>query len=262
MDFSEPNYDILTVTPQMAREFLDNHKNYRSLTMKRVQMYSEAMQEGRWSIAQPLIFSDEGTLIDGQNRLEAVIRCGIPQRFTVLTGIPQSSTSAIDGGQPRTGNQVLKHERPDASSVAQVIRAVKELPSTEGRACLNSEIPILWDKYLPYIKIGCDMTQSKHKGICKAPFRASIVRALMCNPQHEDKIQTLVVETTSGIVKNSKNAGLLMKLLLAPYQSGSVMRVQLYLKCARILHAEIKNTQLSKIPPATTDFFPLPEQFQ
>jgi len=262
MDFSEPNYDVLTVTPELAREILDNHENYRQLSPKRVQMYADAMEQNRWSIAQPLIFSNEGTLIDGQNRLEAVIRCGIPQKFTVLTGIPQSSTSAIDGGQARTANQVLRHERPDSLSVAQVIRAVKELPSTEGKASLNSEIPILWDKYQPYIYIGCEMTQSKHKGICKAVFRAAIVRALMCHPECEDKIRTLVCETMSGIVKNSFNAGLLMRLLLMPYDGGGVTRTRLYLKCTRVIHAELQQTQLSKTPPATIDFFPLPEQFQ
>lgn len=262
MDFSEPNYDVLTVTPEMAREILGEHKNYRRLGIKRVQIYAEAMENNRWSIAQPLMFCSDGHLIDGQHRLEAVIRSGTPQNFTILTGIPKNSVSAIDGGQPRSGNQVLLSERPDSMAVAQVIRAVSHLPSTEGRATLNSELPFLWDKYQPHIYVGCEITSIKNKGICKAAFRAAVVRCLMAYPDSEQIVRTLVNETTTGIFRKSKNAGILMRLLLAPYGAGGSDKSKLYLRSTRILFAEIQNTQLSKIPAATIDFFPLPEQFQ
>lgn len=94
------------ITPAIAQNFLDkNHKNNRNLKDKIVTQYAQTMAKGLWhpSSAEAIRISDQGILIDGQHRLNAIIRSGkLSITMMVITGIPECAISAIDDGVKRT----------------------------------------------------------------------------------------------------------------------------------------------------------------
>jgi len=77
------------ITPDMAQEYLKfNTENYRSLSKDRVISYASDMKNGRWQFnGESIKFSENGQLIDGQHRLQAIIRAGVPVDMLVIRGV-------------------------------------------------------------------------------------------------------------------------------------------------------------------------------
>lgn len=96
------------ITPEMAREYLFSQETNRNINDRRVSDYVLRMARGEWKIGQPIIFDENGCLIDGQHRLKAIIKHGKPIEFAVIKGVPSDSKSVIDIGQRRTTTQIAK----------------------------------------------------------------------------------------------------------------------------------------------------------
>lgn len=72
------SFEIVTVTPAQAKLWLgENHEDNRGLNKHRVNMYARDMVDGKWMVThQSICFDQNGKLIDGQHRLNAVIVAG------------------------------------------------------------------------------------------------------------------------------------------------------------------------------------------
>jgi len=77
----------VTITPEMAIELLQNgFDRQRNLRPGVVAMYAQAIRRNTWdsnSIIRIAVVDNEDYLIDGQHRLNAVVKAGIPQAFIV-----------------------------------------------------------------------------------------------------------------------------------------------------------------------------------
>lgn len=115
---------ILTVTRKMAEEWLANNPINRNVNPATVAKYVRAMKEGRWRmIGDPIRIAWDGSLLDGQHRLEAVVKYGRGVRFAVISGLGHDDQRVMDSGQPRkTGQQMRMDGWPHASTVAAVAR--------------------------------------------------------------------------------------------------------------------------------------------
>lgn len=101
------------VTPEIARNILDRSpSNFRKLDRNRVHNYAMDMREGKWVFNGETIKLDRGCLIDGQHRLNAIIKSGVPIKCVVVEGETPSEIScdSIDGGMPRTAQQTLANQ--------------------------------------------------------------------------------------------------------------------------------------------------------
>ena len=79
---------IQDVTPEMAAAWLSDNPHNRPLDEARVAEYAERMRSGGWvervkGGSRPIEVLDTGRLLNGQHRLTAVIRAGIPVRMWV-----------------------------------------------------------------------------------------------------------------------------------------------------------------------------------
>ena len=75
------NLEIVTITPELAQEWLDRGGNNRKVTRRRIEAMTAAIQRGEWQLTGEAIkLDDEGRVRDGQNRLQAIARAGIPVR--------------------------------------------------------------------------------------------------------------------------------------------------------------------------------------
>lgn len=78
----------MTVTPEIAMQWLEKNTKNRCLKPRQVDVLAKEIQEGRWCLnALPIIFAQTGELIDGQHRLHAVIKTGIPIETLVVFGV-------------------------------------------------------------------------------------------------------------------------------------------------------------------------------
>lgn len=100
---------IVSVTPDLARTWLASNDVNRSLRPGRVEQYARAMTSGHWTVTNDdICLSPEGRLLNGQHRLNAVIRAGIPVRLGVKYNVPESSMVHMDRGAARTMSDVLR----------------------------------------------------------------------------------------------------------------------------------------------------------
>jgi hypothetical protein len=87
-----------TITPEKAIEYLSlNIENNRSVREWKANKYAEAMANGRWLQTSATIrFDTNGKLIDGQHRLQAIIRYGKPVKMMVSRGERPESIHVVD----------------------------------------------------------------------------------------------------------------------------------------------------------------------
>jgi hypothetical protein len=103
-----PNVEV---TPSLARQWLDrNAENNRRPKKSRIPAMARDMVTGKWNSdsGETIKFDVNGTLIDGQNRLHAVILAGVPIVFDLMEGLPTSAMSVLDTGAPRSAGDVMQ----------------------------------------------------------------------------------------------------------------------------------------------------------
>lgn len=100
---------IMEVTPDLAREWLDHNDVNRNLRPARIYQYARAMTDGHWTITNDdICISTEGRLLNGQHRLNAVVRAGIPVKMGVKFNVPEKAMAHMDRGAARTTSDVLR----------------------------------------------------------------------------------------------------------------------------------------------------------
>lgn len=78
--------EIVTITPEMAREMLKANKSNRTLRKSKVLMYAHDMKNGKWNLTgQGITFGKDGRLLDGQHRLQAIAFANVPIKLLVVT---------------------------------------------------------------------------------------------------------------------------------------------------------------------------------
>lgn len=96
---------IETVTVGMAKEWLATNVNNRSISQPWVSSLAAMMRHGQWQLThEGILLGKNGMLLDGQHRLLAIIRAGIPCRMCVTRDESQNSVIglAVNIGLPRS----------------------------------------------------------------------------------------------------------------------------------------------------------------
>jgi hypothetical protein len=95
--------ELLQVTPEIANKLLQRNLNNRNLSDRLVSKYEQDMRGGNWTIThQGIAFYEDGTLADGQHRLAAIIRSGVPISMYVTRGLKREQAINIDMNRPRS----------------------------------------------------------------------------------------------------------------------------------------------------------------
>ncbi|MET0698966.1 MAG: hypothetical protein ABWY93_04820 [Mycobacterium sp.] len=126
---SPPVLDIQTilVTPAQAKKWLgSNAEDNRHVRWTRVEAYARDMERGRWQLTGEAIKIDvDGVLIDGQHRLQAVIKANISVYMVVVFNLPHEAMAALDGGLSRTfGDRLKGVSQSYRNQISSVVRRV------------------------------------------------------------------------------------------------------------------------------------------
>lgn len=105
---TEIKTSVELISPDIAEVYLKTQKLNRHPQQGRVVDYADRMLRGEWRISQPIQFTSDGDLFDGQHRLMAVIAAGIACEFLVVRGLPPETRYCVDIGQTRTVAQIAQ----------------------------------------------------------------------------------------------------------------------------------------------------------
>jgi hypothetical protein len=101
---------IEEITPEIAKEWLYEHNNHnRSLRRRVVERYADAMRRGEWMTNGDAIrVAKDGTILDGQHRLAAIVASGMTITAVVVRGLDYVTQETIDVGTKRSLADMLK----------------------------------------------------------------------------------------------------------------------------------------------------------
>jgi len=125
---------VITVTPAMAKQFLDNMVKNRPVTKANVDYFIHSIQSGQYAMTgQPIIFSPGGKLLDGQHRCLAVIKTDTAIQVLAVYGIAEEMFTKLDKGRPRTFSDCIPLV-PNNTVVAAAVKLVytEETSSDSG----------------------------------------------------------------------------------------------------------------------------------
>jgi len=169
-----PDIEWVMVGPEMAATMLARNTHNRNVKSKHHQ-YSEDMRSGAWrhEVGDPLRFSAEGVLLDGQNRLLAVIEAGVTIPFLVVRNLHSDTQTVMDSGVPRSFRDVLHLQgEPHADILSSVTRLAWEWERgvsylTKGRAS-NSQLLTFLDAH-PELRDFANQRSKTVSDSCKLP---------------------------------------------------------------------------------------------
>lgn len=109
MNLGNISIGIEYIGPREAEKYLGTNFNNRNLKMGKVSNYLRDMRSGSWRFnGETIKFDESDNLIDGQNRLTAVIESGVTLPFLVVRGLSRATQGTIDTGAARSFGDYLK----------------------------------------------------------------------------------------------------------------------------------------------------------
>jgi hypothetical protein len=115
---------VESITPEKALEYLTHNKVNRPLNKAQVEFYAEEMRKGEWVLnGESIQFTRNGELVNGNHRMHAVIKAGIPVKFTVIRNVDDNSFARFDSGRNRGLGDVLSiADVPNYCNVASILK--------------------------------------------------------------------------------------------------------------------------------------------
>lgn len=115
----------VSMTPADAAKLLEHNSSNRKLSAARVAGLAAIIARSEWVLdGNPVKVATDGSLIDGQHRLSAIVEAGQAVPVILITGLPSDTRLTVDAGKPRTFGDYLRiHKVPNELTVAAAVRA-------------------------------------------------------------------------------------------------------------------------------------------
>lgn len=121
---------VRTITPQDAEQLLELNTHNRRLRPSHIDWLARQMRSGDWKLNGESVKigrTPDGTdtLLDGQHRLEACVKAGVPFTTLVVTGLPADTQDTVDRGSARTLSDAFSLDGyPDANNLTALAAAM------------------------------------------------------------------------------------------------------------------------------------------
>lgn len=255
----------MTVTPALAAEWLErNYQSNRVIRWPRVQQLAQCIRAGHWQLThQGIAFDTDGTLIDGQHRLYAILETGESVPMSVTTNAPTESFGVLDQGLVRQ-----THELTTAPWITKDVIATARAMMQGPRS--SSSVLELQDKQAvlafceQHEQVLLDVLSRRpngkaRRGVLPAMVCGAVARAWYHCPR--ERLSDFMAVMTTGVVQGAgdETAIVLRDFLLGNKTSyGEVGRVGIYRKAQRAIRAFVDRETLTKLYATDDDLFPLP----
>lgn len=118
---------IERVTPQTARKWLDTSIGNRPISSTQVALFAQYMTAGEWNrLAQPIYFDEDGHLMDGHTRLNAVVKSGATIEMMVVRNYPRKDWNKLNTGKVWSAGNFASANGVKAGNVAMAAVKIRE----------------------------------------------------------------------------------------------------------------------------------------
>ena len=191
------NFEV--ITPERALDLLTANTNNRKLRPSVVARYAGAMARGEWRPnGEAIKIAEDGTLLDGQHRLEACVEAEVPFETLIVTGLSKNSQQTMDGGLKRGTNDHLAFMGEKNTTVlASALRLIVE--------------------YEMYGTIGI------RGGDAKLVTDPMLMAALDRHPHMRETVSSTGLLRKMGAITPSQTAALMYIMRSGPYQTQATL---------------------------------------
>ena len=103
--------EVETISPEVTAALLEANRHNRHMRPPRVIQLADVMRRGEWVLnGETIKIATDGTLLDGQHRLQAVVDSGVTIETYVMRGMPPEVQDTVDTGRRRRLADVLAIE--------------------------------------------------------------------------------------------------------------------------------------------------------
>ncbi len=207
-----PTTTVVNITPTQAAEWLSKHNSHnRTMREGKVAAYARDMAAGAWVFnGDSIRFAPDGTLLDGQHRLAAIMRAEVTIPSVVVWGIDPEAQDTMDIGAHRAlRDQLMLHGELNSRELGAIARralmAERGTLSGGGGANPTHAEMIAYIAENPAIRRASEVALHA-KG--RLPCAPSAIGAayFMCAKRNEDNAETFyVVQAIDGLGLHSND---------------------------------------------------------
>ena len=242
--------EFVLVTPEMAKELLKFNVNPRKrIKQARVESYAKDMLSNNWiDTAESIAIDLQGTMHNGQHRINAVIRVGKPQRLYFTFNTLARARLAEDSGIGRSATEILDLEITNnlGTKLAAICRSCMRGVSGINENFTHSEISNFAKKYGQTIEWVVRICPGHRSDILAVFVKA----ALWYGP---DRIEPFI-KRFSDVMFISVNDPARRLHDLAKLSKGCT-RVSLYKKSLAAVNHYLQGNEIAKLMERDKDIF-------
>ena len=145
----EMQMTLEVITPEAAKKLLEYNTNNRVPRRNNVAKIADDIENGRWKVTGETIKFSNTRLIDGQNRLMAVVQAGRPIKTWVARNVDDEAFAVCDTGVTRTPADILNiaghkhaHVKSTAVKIVRFYMDRKTDISTKMSTQINQEVVV------------------------------------------------------------------------------------------------------------------------
>ncbi|NLF33247.1 MAG: hypothetical protein GX591_20470 [Planctomycetes bacterium] len=261
-----PIVERMLIGPDQALQWLEKtNTNNRKVSDKHVLRLARDMAEGKWVLTHAgIAFGPDGTLLDGQHRLWAICVAEVAVEMFVWRNVDPQAMMTIDCGKARSMADILNIAGSNGTVSNHRLAALRAMLAGFGNppALSPSETSTLLRRHHEAIEFALENLPivTSARGVNTAATRAVVARAFYSVDRV--MLKDFCRKLTTGIL-TSDNEGIVVLLrqhLQENRGSSFSQKVLRYGKVERVLKAWLKGENPSRIYPATSEQFPLPEE--
>lgn len=182
----------MTITPELAKQFLTQNTNNRAVRTSVVKRYAADMLAGNFLLMpHGIVFLKDGTLADGQHRLLAIVDSQTSQSMMVTFDADPEIHLFQDRLAVRKEHDCLKmagFEWSSSESVA-VLKIIISSKAAQKSATTSEIMEAATPEVVEAIAFVDQIFSTRKKSLSTAPVRAAIVLALLrCEDISRDRL--------------------------------------------------------------------------
>ncbi len=265
-------FKVVNMTPEWATHLLkNNHPNNRNMKPRRVETFERDMIAGHWKLThQGIAIDEDGFLIDGQNRLQAVVNCGAIVPMLIVNNVPRKAMVAADYTACRSvadsariyGKAFVTNEN-SWGPTARAMLVGMEKEGGRSATISHQEIIEFVQRHKEALTFAFEATGQNKRGLSSSQLRAVIARAWY-KRNSRSRVRLFCDYLMTGLVDNIKTDAAVIKLrnwlmdIQARGQTGgSKMRQMIYAKVEEALSVFLKMEECERLGQAKAEMFPL-----
>ena len=183
---------LVTITPEMAEEMLKRNIANRKVNQANVNRIAADMATGNYRInGETIKISSNGEILDGQHRLLACIKSGVPFKSYIVYNVEREAIGTIDMGK---GRSVADSLNVMGCNIKSGIIPAMNFYFNRGQKLTTAQTGCLWNTYEHKLNVICDVLTGSHHDylLSQRDLRGFIIHLALSENWSEDDLKIFV----------------------------------------------------------------------